>query len=89
MRELLGPVLLAVGGLLFAVGAAAERYHSRRLKRHVDRLARLRREDDEEAIPREVESFYGDRRVEIATDLLVAEPIGVVVFMTGAGFILL
>lgn len=85
----IGYVFLAVGGVLVAVGTVANRYHSRRFDAHTDRLSRFSQADDEAAIREEVRAFHEDRRVDVATRLLIAEPIGVVVLITGLFFVFL
>lgn len=85
IHPLLPVVLLGLGGGLILLGIAANRYHSRRLKEHTDRLQAL---DDTSkgriAASREVKQFYEDRRVEAAAQMVVAEPIGYLLVSVGA-----
>lgn len=85
----IGYALAAVGGLLVVVGAVANRYHSRRFVAHTDRLSRLSENGEPEAAAEEVREFSEDRRIDVASRLLIAEPVGTVLVAMGLVFILL
>lgn len=71
------------------VGAAANRYHSRRFTAHTDRLHRLSQAGETEAIPEAVEAFHEDRRVDLAIELMILEPVGFGILFMGVTFYLI
>lgn len=80
--------LLFAGGVLTMLTVAANRYHSRAYKGHIDRLEQHRRDDEYDAIAQEVRQFHDDRRVDLAVNVLLLEPVAAFCLITGV-FLLL
>lgn len=85
----IGDVLIAVGGVMIAAGALANRYHSRRFEEHIDTLRRLANENEASAASQEVQEFSEDRWIDVTTHVMLWEPLGIIILITGLGFILL
>lgn len=77
-------VIVGLGALLILVGHSSHYYHNRRFQQHMETLERLSAPPtDDEGISQEVAEFHEDRRIDLATRLMMAEPVGIFVLTLG------
>ena len=84
----LGPVLIAVGGLLFLGGAIANHRHARAFREHANRVQRLAEEERTEEMGQEVERFATSRWMSLYEYMMLLEPLSMILVVIGVGMIL-
>lgn len=79
--ELLAPVLLGLGGVLFLASHVGEMYHSKQYRQLTTRIQRAHDTDNSTTAVNAINDFYGNRRIEVATYLMAWGYIGGVVLL--------